>query len=289
MNSRLAVYAADIRNKGVKSFFSDRLKKYPFTRWLLYLFRPNFVVIEGRRLYIDKMDTVVTETLMSAGVWEPYITKLFKKYASRAKLVLDIGAHIGYFSLIGSLTVGKGGKVVAFEPSVHNFSLLEKTIQKNKLANVTAVPQGVGAKSGGGKIYLDRRNQGNHTTYASAETREVQDISITSIDDYFAGYKGKIDLVKMDIQGFEMQAVLGMKRLLEQKKVKVIISELWPAGLAASGTSWQSYTQLLAKSGFKLFIIDEEREKLSNFSTEFVSDGYARDEDFCVNILCLPR
>ena len=67
------------------------------------------MMIRGKKLYVDIMDSVVSERLLDEGVWEPYVTQVFEKYAGGKNLVLDIGAHIGYYSLVGSLKVGRGG------------------------------------------------------------------------------------------------------------------------------------------------------------------------------------
>ena len=285
MRKRLAIYWHDLRQRGISYFVSSRLKKHRFTRKLYYLGRPPFVMIRGKKLYVDVMDSVVSEKLLTEGVWEPYVTRIFEKYTKGKNLVLDIGAHIGYYSLVGSLRVGKQGRVIAFEPSEYNAGLLRKTLGENGITNVKVEQKAVGARTGEGKIFLDVENRGDNRTYDCGELRQTRRVKIVALDDYFSRYKGVIDLVKIDIQGYELQALRGMMGLLSKKRISVIISELWPEGLAMAGGDWREYVLLLRKYGFKLRQIDEEHERLVPFSEKIIEQAYAEDKTFTTNIL----
>ena len=243
------------------------------------------MMIRGKKLYVDIMDSVVSERLLAEGVWEPYVTQVFEKYAGGKNLVLDIGAHIGYYSLVGSLRVGKQGRVIAFEPSEYNAGLLRKTLGENGITNVKVEQKAVGARTGEGKIFLDVENRGDNRTYDCGELRQTRRVKIVALDDYFSRYKGVIDLVKIDIQGYELQALRGMMGLLSKKRISVIISELWPEGLAMAGGDWREYVLLLRKYGFKLRQIDEEHERLVPFSEKIIEQAYAEDKTFTTNIL----
>jgi len=285
MRKRLAIYWHDLRQRGISYFVSSRLKKHRFTRKLYYLGRQPVVRVRGKKLYVDIMDSVVSERLLDEGVWEPYVTQVFEKYARGKNLVLDIGAHIGYYSLVGSLRVGKQGRVIAFEPSEYNAGLLRKTLGENGITNVKVEQKAVGARTGEGKIFLDVENRGDNRTYDCGELRQTRRVKIVALDDYFLRYKGVIDLVKIDIQGYELQALRGMMGLLSKKRISVIISELWPEGLAMAGGDWREYVLLLRKYGFKLRQIDEEHERLVPFSEKIIEQAYAEDKTFTTNIL----
>ena len=285
MRKRLAIYWHDLRQRGIRYFVSSRLKKHSFTRRLYYLGRQPVVRVRGKKLYVDIMDSVVSERLLAEGVWEPYVTQVFEKYAGGKNLVLDIGAHIGYYSLVGSLRVGKQGRVIAFEPSEYNAGLLRNTLGENGITNVKVEQKAVGARTGEGKIFLDVENRGDNRTYDCGELRQTRRVKIVALDDYFLRYKGVIDLVKIDIQGYELQALRGMMGLLSKKRISVIISELWPEGLAMAGGDWREYVLLLRKYGFKLRQIDEEHERLVPFSEKIIEQAYAEDKTFTTNIL----
>ena len=286
MRKRLAIYWHDLRQRGISYFVSSRLKKHSFTRRLYYLGRQPVVRVRGKKSYVDIMDSVVSERLLAEGVWEPYVTQVFEKYAGGKNLVLDIGAHIGYYSLVGSLKVGEGGRVIAFEPSEHNAGLLKKTLVENGITNVVVEQKAVGARTGEGKIYFDPENMGDNRTYDSGgEPRRVKRVQTVALDNYFSRYKGVIDLMKIDIQGYELQALRGMMGLLSKKRISVIISELWPEGLAMAGGDWRDYIRLLRKNGFKIWQIDEERGRLAPFSEKIIEQAYAEDKTFTTNIL----
>jgi len=87
-------------------------------------------------MYIDSRDTTVGTSLLKWGFFEKYETKLFKKSIKRGMVVLDIGANIGYYTLLAARLVGDEGKVFAFEPDPYNYSLLRKNIEANRYNNV---------------------------------------------------------------------------------------------------------------------------------------------------------
>ena len=73
---------------------------------LINILRPNFTLIDNFKLYIDKSDRIVSEKLLVYKKWEEYETKIFKENLKTGDTVLDIGAHIGYYTLIASNKVG---------------------------------------------------------------------------------------------------------------------------------------------------------------------------------------
>jgi hypothetical protein len=83
-----------------------------------------------------------------------------------------------------------------------------------------------------------------------------------------------------------MNALLGMKKLLAKKRIKNIISELWPSGLAQAGSSWKKYISYLRKAGFNIFQIDESNNTLVPFSFSKISKAYSKDPTYTTNVLC---
>jgi FkbM family methyltransferase len=116
-------------------------------------------------------------------------------------VVLDIGANIGYFTLLFARIVGPTGSVYAFEPEPRNFELLSKNVEINSYQNVTLVPKAVSNCRGSGELHLCDTNPGMHSLYSLSKSTRSVDVDIIRLDDYFANYDGKIRFVKIDIEG----------------------------------------------------------------------------------------
>lgn len=85
--------------------------------------------------------------------FEPEVTEVFLSHVMPGDVVLDIGAHIGYYTVLAARSVGNEGRVIAFEPDPQNYSLLVKNVAKNGYRNVTAVQKAVSWNSGYAQLY----------------------------------------------------------------------------------------------------------------------------------------
>jgi len=206
-------------------------------------------------MYLDQIDSF---NLSVRGVWEPFGTEVFKKQIKEGDIVLDIGAGIGYFTLIAARSVGNTGKVYAFEPEPTNYSIVEKNIQLNRYHNVILIQMAVSNKNGKCKFYLDKKDLGKHSLFGNG--KDFIEIRTTRLDDYFKDEK--IDFIKMDIQGAEWLALKGMVSILKRNKNIKIYTELDPASLRKSDTEPQKYMKMLMDFGFNLYEINERTQKL---------------------------
>ena len=250
------------------------------------MLKKDYVFIEGKKLFVDKNDTVISDRLMNEGVWELGSTIVFKKYAKKSQLIVDVGANIGYYTIIAASVMKKYGKVIAFEPSNANYSLLNKTVLENKQDNIVLVKKAVGDFASTAYLYSGSSNSGDKKTYKTSIKDSKEKIEIMTLDDYFSNNE-KIDLMKIDIEGFEVRAFEGGKKLLKDRRIKVIISELRPESLEMAGDNWYRYIELLEKSGFNIFDIEEETGKIFKFSKEKISEDYNNDKHLTVNILAV--
>jgi len=227
-------------------------------RFIVSSLKPDFVTIQGHRMFLDSKDSL----RLSIFPYEPFQTELAKKEIKKGDTVLDIGANIGYYALIFAKLVGEEGKIFAFEPDPDNFALLKKNVEINGYRNVILVPKAVTNKTGKIRLYLSDYNKGDHRIYDSHDGRNSTEIEAIRLDDYFKNYNGRIDFIKMDIQGAEGGVIQGMPLLLQKTKNLKIATEFWPAGLKRFGIQPEGYLKLLLKRGFKLYHIDEQEKKI---------------------------
>ena len=265
VSNKVSFYKQDLKSKGLYWSVIHRLYKLPKVKKLIlpivdYL-KPKYLIIDGHKFFIDKRDTTVSQELILSGKWEEYETSLFKRKIKKGDVVLDIGAHIGYYTLIAADIVGDKGKVYAFEPDPKNFTLLERNVHENGYKNVVLVNKAVAEETGSLRLYLNTENTGDHRIYKASDKRKSIKIQAITIDDFFKDKNKKVNMIKMDIQGSEVRAFKGALKLIRQNQNIKILTEFWPYGLKLSGSSAKEYVRLLVNNNFRLFDLDEIKKK----------------------------
>src|SRR6266436_9105824 len=138
--------------------------------------------------------------------------QLLRKILCHGAVVADVGANIGIYSQFFSRCVGPTGLVHSFEPSPENFRRLRSAARK--FSNICLSQVAVGERSERSKLYVSNELNVDHRTYVpEGDSRPSIDIDIVALDDYFQPGQ-RVDLIKMDIQGYELQALRGATRVL---------------------------------------------------------------------------
>jgi len=239
-------------------------KYYPlkiFQKKFLSLLKSDFAYVQGSKMFfLDDLFKIIS----LKGVWEEAETQFVKETIKEGEIVLDVGAHIGYYTLLFSKLVSSKGKVFAFEPSPKNFSLLKKNVEINGYQNVELINKAVSDKTGKTKLFLSEKNSGDNRIFDDGENPRSLDITEITLDDFFKDnkYQNLISLIKMDIQGAEGKAIMGMKNLLIKNKKLKLITEFWPYGLVKSGTNPNQLLLELSNLGFIPTIISKKGKKL---------------------------
>jgi FkbM family methyltransferase len=263
------------------SFTAGRgLSKIPFVLLIYGFFyrylKPAGVImidVEGSKMYVDSQDIGLTPYLLEWGIYEKYETELFKRLVKNGMVVVDIGANVGYYTLLASRLVGDKGRVFAFEPEPNNYDLLCKNIKVNKCRNVVPIRKAVFSSSGKIELFLDKNNLGAHSL---SERNVNKPISImveaTSLDDYFRNAP-KIDVMKLDVQGSEMHVLEGMVNTMYHNDELQMIMEFWPRGLRNSGSSPAGFLKKLKESGFELYKVGKHLEHVDvECASEFLNN-----------------
>lgn len=249
--------------------------------------KSDFAKIQGHKMFLDPKDSL---GLSIFEAFEPFETEVIKEKIKEGDVVLDIGAHIGYYTLIFAKIVGKKGKVFAFEPSPDNFSLLKKNVEINGYKNVELIQKAVSNKTGKAKLYLCEDNSGDNRIYDSHDGRRFVEIETIRLDDYFKNYTGLINFIKMDTQGAEGKAIKGMTNLIKKNKNIKIVTEFWPFGLKKFGTNPKNYLMLLKNFGFSLYEIEKEEGEIKPSSISELTKKYIIPQnDNFANLLCIKK
>jgi FkbM family methyltransferase len=251
----------------IHEWISDRARNYN---------KPEYVKFRSHVIYLDSYDNA------GLSVWGENNRlaeiELEEKCIRPGFTVLDIGANIGFFSLIYAKGVGSEGRVFSFEPGPENVAILRKNIEANGYTNVEIIPKAVSDTSRSVDLYLSDYNVGDHRIYdpyektkdwgktsaayeklAHRDRRESVSVETVVLDDFFAGRESPIDFVKIDVQGAEGGVVNGMRRILTENKNVVVFSEFWPAGMAMYGFPAKNFLAFFKDFGFEMYEVDEKK------------------------------
>lgn len=212
---------------------------------------------QGSRMYVDPRDQAISRFLMLDGVYEPEETKMFKDTIKPGMVVLDIGANIGYYTLIASKLVGDTGKVYAFEPVPRNYQFLKKNVQINNYTNVVTIPKALSNKKGKQKIFVNSRQFGSCSLFEGCVACDYSvTIETLTMDEFFKTHNKKIDLIKMDVEGAEGLILEGSKEILEANNITIFM-EFCPRMLKGCKTDPLKLLYELKKQGFNIYRVDE--------------------------------
>lgn len=217
------------------------------------------------QLYVHgEQDQHVSRRIREEGVWEPYETSLLLSLLQPGDVFVDVGANIGYFSVLAASVVGEQGAVFAFEPDPENFRLLQHNIALNGLQHcITPVQAALSNTAGEGQLFLSADNLGDHQVYASDELRPSVPITLIQGSQYLEERLQRLDLLKVDTQGSEFHVIAGLLPLLLQLEHKPrIVVELTPHSLREAGASGRELIELLATLEQPMWIIDHIEHRL---------------------------
>jgi FkbM family methyltransferase len=207
-------------------------------------------------------DLCVSRQIQASKIWEPYETSLVINHLKAGDIFLDIGANIGYYTILASAIVKESGIVIACEPDEANFKLLCENLSLNQVDNVIAVQAAVSDYEGSGHLYMSPDNMGDHRLYSSGEKRVKTPIEV--IDGRrLKSLSDRVDFIKIDTQGAEYHILRGLEDIVfDNKRHLKMIVEFWPFGLRMSGASGQQLLDVLTSFGMNMSIIDHYSHQL---------------------------
>lgn len=207
------------------------------------------------RMYVIP-DDFVGRSLVRDRTYEPHVSAALRSHLSPGRVLVDVGAHAGYHSLMAARLVGPSGRVLSFEPSPVSCSLLLRNVRVNGFLNVEVHPFAVAEARGVVRI----EGRGSHARIVdpdeSSGTLPSGAMAMAVTLDEALRDVPRVDVIKMDIEGAEFRALQGARETIARHRA-VIFSELSPAGLQnVSGVSAKEYLQALIDAGYGLSAID---------------------------------
>ncbi len=205
-------------------------------------------------LFLHPTDQIMTPEMWAGRLWEKTETTWFLSSLRPGDVVVDVGANVGYYTVLAGLLVGDTGRVYAFEPDPQNFELLRRNVALNGLHNVILENKAASNEAGQLSLYLDEENKGDHRIYQpEGEQRRSIDVEAVRLDDYFEGVEDSVDFVKIDTQGAEFAILEGALGILARSPGLVMAVEYSPEGLAGFGASGGDLVDLLETLDLEMF------------------------------------
>ena len=190
------------------------------------------------KMYLFKDEPIITPWIKKTHVWEPMLTQYIKENLKEGQTFVDIGANVGYYSLLASRLVGDKGKVYAFEPAPDVYQVLLKNIELNKCSNVVAINKAVSSKEGQARLYsygvkhdkgqrgltkvedMDEAWQARHSWLRKGSWLSIETTRLSS------AVLSPPDFIKVDVEGGERDALEGMRDILKQGKSVLVVEDV---------------------------------------------------------------
>ncbi|HET7457767.1 MAG TPA: FkbM family methyltransferase [Gemmatimonadaceae bacterium] len=226
----------------------------------------------GARMRCDLRD-LVQSRIYYFGVWEPNLTRLLRRRLRPGDVFVDVGANVGYFSLLASRLVGPNGSVVAIDASPAMYGLLRENVARNDLTNVRTVNAAVSDREGVLAVYAGPPdNRGSTSTRADrggsfeAEVRAAPLLSLLTPEE-----RARVRLLKIDVEGAELPLLRDLLANLDSfPPAMEFVVELSPAALEEGGMPVGELLRRFAERGYHWYTLENDYDVHQYF------DGGAR-------------
>lgn len=211
----------------------------------------------------------IASHLLAGRLYEPDITIPLLKILQPGDTFIDIGAHVGYFTVMASMAVGETGRVIAVEPDGENRDALLRQISLNRCENVTIVPCCMGDREGDVEFYINSDNDGGHALWNPAShpfnERSRQRVikrlcRMVTLDSILASRCDipPIRAIKIDAEGCEAGIIRGGIGTIQRHRVPFLFIEINHHALHEMGTSAAELVSLIASNGYGGYLVTVE-------------------------------
>lgn len=216
--------------------------------------RTEFTV-HGAKFAYGESDVGIAEFVMTNGDYEEETRKVVMQLLKPGDVFFDLGANIGYFTVLAAKRVGPGGRVIAFEPTPSTRSFLTRNVVGNGVAAIVAV-EAYAISDRRGTAYFEVGNQSECNSISNESRAAVRTIEVKTIgiDEYCVEKSvPRVHMVKMDIEGQELKAIRSMAETNRRNPELKIIFEYNADVVRRSGEGVAEFFDLLSSYGFKRF------------------------------------
>lgn len=243
------------------------------------------------RIAVHEQSESISNILRHHFTWQRQLTQFIAQALRPGDIFVDVGANLGYFTLVAANAVAKSGCVHAFEPEPRNFALLQRNLSLNSFDHVVCHQVAVGARSGEASLHLSDANLGAHSLMGKEGLVEGRKVSLMTLEDALASELRPLRLIKIDVQGLELQVLKGMERMLAPANPRPeIVMEFNPKDLQRSDPDLLYFRDFVNRFSYRIraFIANERAtvippeislETLVSLHHDFASDGRGAEFD----------
>jgi FkbM family methyltransferase len=219
-----------------------------------------------------------------AGVYEPLSSAWLKRKLCPGNIAVDAGAYAGYYTLLMAMAVSETGRVIAIEPGPANLNLLRMNVWRHTLGNVVIVAAGCGREAGRRPLLLSGigSTNGFYGQPHIPVTGEVE-VPLRRLDDLI---DSPVDLVKIDVEGAELETLEGMDRLLRELRSLHLLVEWNPGLQRRAGNDPQRLPRVLMDLGFEVVVLDDTSGQ--SMPVAELLRGDPQPDGWWCNLACTP-
>lgn len=225
----------------------------------------------GLSRLINHQDTVRIRPAhrYAAENYEPAVFDYLKHQVQPGMVVFDVGAHVGLFTVLLARWVGSSGRIFAFEPSEGTCAALKDHLALNHVADrVCVCPLAVSDREGTALLYTIANCPENtlSATHARLPEEHTQQnvVSVTTIDAFCASQSLIPNIIKIDIEGFELHALHGARQTLTRRR-PVVVAEMHPMNWPEIGVTAAEVEQLLSEVNYRLRPLEGQANPLAEY------------------------
>lgn len=218
----------------------------------------------GFKLLIDPLtDTGIEKYIYFHGGYEDGILHVMKNILKSDDIFIDVGSNIGLMALAASKFVGLQGIVYAFEPNPETFEILKNNIELNQLKNIYVFNIALGSEQGNSFIFNSSdQNRGKSSLLKPHILKESgKEIRVETLDEFVCKKNiSKIKMLKIDVEGWELEVFKGAKDLLSSKKAPIICFEYSEELPSYNGNLLDLYKFIVSINNYKIFKLIKGKE-----------------------------
>jgi FkbM family methyltransferase len=244
------------------------------------------VSVHGFRLYGSVQHRPLLHWI-AKGSYERFTRKLFQRALEPGMRALDVGANIGYYTLLAANAVGSTGKVYSFECDPANARFLRHNVKLNGVADVvTIVPKAATSHAGVVQLFADRTNSLLSSLVVEGQATASIEVESTTVDDAISPLE-RIDVAKVDVEGGEVDAIRGMSETISRTERLVMFVECCPSALSSAGASVGELLDELQRHRFQVSLVQDKSKSLTTDLSELFAAERSGSEKYYVNLYCV--
>lgn len=220
-------------------------------KWLLRI-RRQLAEASGLEMWVDPVSNFGSR-LIAEGSYEPDLTQACRTILRNGDTFFDVGGNEGWFSMVACQSVGAAGRVFTVEPQERLWPVILENASLNHFANLMLLPFGVAREEAVVEMNLYPSLNSGSSNFGSGRRRfdKVQRVTVMPLEKLIdQSGAARIDLMKIDIEGFELEALVSAGRHLGST-IRRLVVEIHPPLLKARGESEEQVRELLAERGYR--------------------------------------